>query len=99
MIDDFRVGERQWGKLELSAADGRNIVINSSTQAVENALGFNATNAGLSSGSVASVSGLTLVATSKITLQSNKLFQISGTANLVGFSVTGVYGVNSNNSV
>jgi len=92
------------GKLQLTAADGRNIVINSSIQAVETALGFTLTTLGTSPGSVAAISGLTLVATGKITLQSDKLFTLgtlgaTGSSAMVGFASTGVYGVNSNESV
>jgi flagellin len=86
------------GKLELTAADGRNIEVTFSDATTADKLGdFDGFTAGTD---IAAKQGtVNLVATGKITLQSNDLFEISTGTTIIGFSVTGVYGVNSNNSV
>jgi flagellin len=88
------------GKLELSAADGRNITVNFTDTTTATKIGL--TLASYTAGTdIAAKAGNTLVATGKVTLQSNDLFQLASTAGatIVGFSVTGVYGVNSDSSV
>ena len=85
------------GKLQLSAADGRNIYITVSDTTTAGKLGLTHTVA--TEIAAKATGGLTLVATGKITLQSDNLFEIKTGTTIAGFSVTGVYGVNSNSSV
>jgi flagellin len=82
-------------KLTLTAADGRNIQVTFSSDAVETGLGYTAagTDAALAEGN-------TLTATGSITLQSNDVFELTNNAGAaqIGFG-TGVFGVNSEKSV
>jgi len=87
------------GALTLTAADGRNIEVIASSSIIAATLGFK-------TASAATYASLKTqyIATGKLTLQSNDLFTVatlgaSGTAGMVGFASTGVYGVNSNESV
>jgi flagellin len=93
------------GALQLTAADGRNIELSFSSEALSDNLGFSA--AGVPSASAAvtfSVAGggapnggsVAYVATGRITLQSDDLFQMTG-GSLIGFADVddAVYGVNS----
>jgi flagellin len=83
-------------KLVLTAADGRNIEVQISTSTLAGDLGsFGA----LTAAQVASTSGNDFVATAKITLQSDELFEIAGSSSNIGFTDTGVYGVNADSSV
>jgi flagellin len=82
-------------KLTLTAADGRNIEVSFSDVATRNAVGnFNANAATVGANT------LSFVATGSLTLQSNDLFELSGTggSTQIGFS-SGVYGINSDKSV
>jgi len=90
------------GKLSLTAADGRNIDVVFSAAALAVSFGFQAMNTTL----VATLygGGSHFTATGKITLQSEELFTLAingtGTSAMIGFgNKTGVYGVNSDNSV
>jgi flagellin len=92
-------------QLVLTAADGRNIAVTTSSVAVSTALGFNnyasGTDVASTVGAAANVTAF--VATGSLTLQSDKAFEL-GTANsatLIGFqdAGSGVFGVNSASSV
>jgi len=98
------------GELVLTAADGRNIEIKFSTNAVAVSLGFGL---GVSldaearldasatlSGNVGTFGGTGYIATGRITLQSDELFQMNG-GELIGFANVddAVYGVNSEKAV
>ena len=81
------------GELTLTAADGRNVELSFSSSAVAASLGFDNT-------VDAAVTGNTnFVATGKLTLQSNDLFEIAGSSTNIGFTSEGVYGVNSDKAV
>ena len=85
-------------ELVLTAADGRNIQVEFSTEAVAVAMGdFENAVAATFMDNGATFQGV--IATGKITLQSNELFEIGGSATNVGFTTAGVYGVNSDFSV
>ena len=80
--------------LVLTAADGRNIDVSFSTATTV------AGNAGFNNTVSAAVAATTsYVATGNITLQSNDLFEIAGSSTNIGFTSTGVYGVNSDKAV
>jgi len=87
------------GQLNLTAADGRNIETIFSNSLVSTAVGMN----GLGATTIAFGGGsgsLTQVATGKITLQSNEMFEIvGGTNGDIGFTSNGVYGTNDSYSV
>ena len=84
-------------QLVLTAADGRNIEVASSDAQVAGALGLSA----LGASTVASEVGNTIVATGKLTLQSDENFDLGGTSTLAGFQNfgVGVFGVNSDKAV
>ncbi len=80
------------GKLNLTAADGRNIAVLVSNGTVDTALGS------ILMGAAATVIGSLVVATADITLQSEKLFEMAG-GSLIGFDIDGVFGTNDKYSV
>jgi len=99
------------GELQLTAADGRNIELAFSTTSLASSLGFGAAAnvqgeaaavaAGATlAGNVGTLAGQAYVATGKITLQSNELFQMTG-GDILGFTSTAdaVFGVNSDKAV
>jgi flagellin len=81
------------GKLTLTAADGRNIAVEFSNGTVNTALG----SISLST-NAATVVGSVVIATADITLQSDKLFEMSG-GSLIGFAIDGVFGTNGQYAV
>jgi flagellin len=90
------------GELSLTAADGRNIELSFSTGTLSEALGF-ADNSEIAAAVTVGVTGTTTtgyVATGKITLQSDDLFQMTGGA-VLGFTSTAgaVFGVNSDKAM
>jgi len=82
------------GALTLTAADGRNIEVSTSTAALATDLGIDGALA-----ATYNAAGSLFVATAKITIQSNDLFTMTKGATLTGFTISGVYGVNSNEAV
>jgi len=85
------------GALNLTAADGRNIDVKLTGTNMASLIGFSTANNTLSSAAVATSTNL--VATGKLTLQSNDLFTMTKGATLTGFASSGVYGVNSEEAV
>jgi len=86
------------GQLQLTAADGRNITVEGSDTNVLGDLGIDS----LGASTVATQVGNTVVATGKLTLQSDSNFELGGAAStLVGFQSfgAGVFGVNSEKAV
>jgi flagellin len=81
-------------KLNLTAADGRNIEVSYSDAGVRGAVGDITAGAESAAGG-----GLTLVATGKITLQSNELFELAGNSGTQIGLAEGVYGVNTDKAV
>jgi flagellin len=82
------------GALTLTAADGRNIQVVTSSSILAATLGIKAASAATYAGGKT-----TFIQTAKITIQSNDLFTMTKGATLTGFSISGVYGVNSDESV
>jgi len=83
------------GALNLTAADGRNIEVITSSSIIAATLGIKTT----TSAATINAAKTTFVAMGKLTLQSNDLFSIDKGAKLIGFTLTGVYGVNSDEAV
>jgi len=89
------------GKLELTAADGRNIEVIVSNRALAEDLGVT----GLTASQVASTAGgaagtFSMIVTGQLTLQSNEMFELQGGVNDdIGFTSEGVYGVNDEYAV
>jgi len=86
------------GVLVLTAEDGRNIDLSFSDPFSAINLGFD-TAGGVVEAATISVGGDRFVATGKITLQSNELFEVYGDSAVIGFANAGIYGVNSEHSV
>jgi len=89
-------------KLVLTAADGRNIKIETDGTNTAASLGLNFT-VGTGASNVATITtvGSAMVATGKLTLQSDDNFTIATTsdAEQIGFANEGIFGTNANNSV
>ena len=82
------------GRLNLTAADGRNIELQFSDALLASDFGFDAdTDVALND------LDEIYVATGNITLQSRDNFELEGDSTLVGFTDVGVYGTNSSHSV
>ena len=85
------------GVLVLTAEDGRNIDLQFSDNMLAGEIGFDAF-AGVNAASI-SIGQERFIATGNISLQSNDLFEVYGDSSVIGFTNTGVYGVNSEHSV
>ena len=88
------------GTLVLSAEDGRNIDLSfSSGSPAAGDLGFDPFFGGSIDAAYYDALESRFVATGKLTLQSNDLFEVYGASTVIGFTDAGVYGVNSESSV
>jgi len=87
------------GTLELTAADGRNISVETSSAAVTNALGFNGYTTGTEAATISGGGTVSFVSTGKLTLQADSNFELAGSNAFIGFASDGVFGVNSEKAV
>ena len=85
------------GQLKLTAADGRNIEVQFTDTTIATKIGFVAATTVAAKNNA--VTPTEFVATGDITLQSNSNFEIDNGGDEIGFTVDGVYGVNSEEAV